>query len=214
MSKARKTIPVSVRFAILNRDNFTCQYCGKSAPDVILEIDHKVPYSQTQDNSIENLITSCKDCNRGKSDSSLESHVSDSKKDKQQKPYADIVKIIKSKFKHIEVMHISEIVEFLEECESGGITEQGLEFFAIIHTDWDLFVEDMDKIIDYIKDTGCCYDLFFSSEEDMFLNQVFETKRNCSKYFRNYKWGSCLYLGLSDVPMREWYRYFKMLDPL
>lgn len=54
------------RFEVLKRDNFTCQYCGRKSPDVILEVDHIEPYSKTRNNHPENLITSCKDCNRGK----------------------------------------------------------------------------------------------------------------------------------------------------
>lgn len=61
-------IPISKndRFRILSRDNHTCQYCGKKAPDVVLEIDHKVPVSKGGSNKHENLVTSCFDCNRGK----------------------------------------------------------------------------------------------------------------------------------------------------
>jgi len=55
-----------VRFEVLKRDNFTCQYCGRKSPEVELEVDHIEPYSKTKDNSMENLITACKDCNRGK----------------------------------------------------------------------------------------------------------------------------------------------------
>ena len=55
-----------VRFEVLKRDNFTCQYCGRKSPEVELEVDHIEPYSKTKDNSLENLITACKDCNRGK----------------------------------------------------------------------------------------------------------------------------------------------------
>ena len=62
----RKAIPKSIRFEVLKRDSFTCQYCGKSAPDVQLEVDHIVPVAKGGDNSILNLITSCRDCNRGK----------------------------------------------------------------------------------------------------------------------------------------------------
>lgn len=29
-----------VRFAVLKRDDFRCQYCGAVAPSVILEVDH------------------------------------------------------------------------------------------------------------------------------------------------------------------------------
>lgn len=67
----RKQIPKSVRFEVLKRDKFTCQYCGREAPDVILEIDHITPVSKGGDNSIMNLVTSCRDCNRGKSNKEL-----------------------------------------------------------------------------------------------------------------------------------------------
>ena len=62
----RKPISKKIRFEVFKRDNFTCQYCGKSAPDVVLEIDHINPVKNGGDNNIMNLITSCFDCNRGK----------------------------------------------------------------------------------------------------------------------------------------------------
>lgn len=67
----RKSISKSVRFEVFKRDSFTCQYCGKSAPDVVLEVDHIIPVSKGGDNDISNLITSCFDCNRGKSSKKL-----------------------------------------------------------------------------------------------------------------------------------------------
>lgn len=62
----RKSISKKTRFEVFKRDNFTCQYCGRSAPEVILEIDHINPVKNGGDNNIMNLITSCFDCNRGK----------------------------------------------------------------------------------------------------------------------------------------------------
>lgn len=62
----RKSIPKSVRFEVFKRDSFKCQYCGASAPDVILEVDHIVPVTEGGENDMMNLITSCRDCNRGK----------------------------------------------------------------------------------------------------------------------------------------------------
>lgn len=62
----RQTITKKLRFEVFKRDNFTCQYCGRMAPDVILEIDHINPVKNNGDNNILNLITSCRDCNRGK----------------------------------------------------------------------------------------------------------------------------------------------------
>ena len=62
----RKSISKKLRFEVFKRDNFTCQYCGRMAPDVILEVDHINPVKNKGTNDILNLITSCKDCNRGK----------------------------------------------------------------------------------------------------------------------------------------------------
>lgn len=67
----RKNLSKSVRFEVFKRDSFKCQYCGKSAPDVVLEVDHIIPVSKGGDNDISNLITACFDCNRGKRDKKL-----------------------------------------------------------------------------------------------------------------------------------------------
>ena len=64
---SRKSLSKSIRFEVFKRDSFKCQYCGRSAPDVILEVDHIVPVSQGGKNDLLNLVTSCRDCNRGKS---------------------------------------------------------------------------------------------------------------------------------------------------
>jgi len=62
----RKPLSKRTRFEVFKRDRFTCQYCGKMAPDVILEVDHIVPVAEGGGDEITNLITSCMDCNRGK----------------------------------------------------------------------------------------------------------------------------------------------------
>ncbi len=54
------------RFTILARDQFTCRYCGRKAPDVVLEVDHIHPRSRGGRDTQANLVTSCFDCNRGK----------------------------------------------------------------------------------------------------------------------------------------------------
>lgn len=56
----------SLRFAVLVRDGFCCQYCGRRAPDVALEVDHRTPRSRGGSNRADNLVTACFDCNRGK----------------------------------------------------------------------------------------------------------------------------------------------------
>ena len=55
----RKTIPKSIRFEIFKRDKFTCQYCGKKSPNVILHVDRINPVSKGGTNDLLNLITSC-----------------------------------------------------------------------------------------------------------------------------------------------------------
>ena len=69
--KKGRNIPASMRFLVLKRDNYTCQYCGRSAPDVPLHIDHKIPWSKVKEHKIENLVVACRDCNLGKSDKEL-----------------------------------------------------------------------------------------------------------------------------------------------
>ena len=64
----RKTIGDKLRFEVFKRDQFKCQYCGKAAPDVVLNVDHINPVSKGGENDILNLVTSCEDCNSGKSD--------------------------------------------------------------------------------------------------------------------------------------------------
>jgi hypothetical protein len=66
MARKRKTLSKKIRFEVFKRDGFRCQYCGRTAPDVILEIDHIKPVSEGGTDDITNLITSCKDCNLGK----------------------------------------------------------------------------------------------------------------------------------------------------
>lgn len=67
----RKTISKKTRFEVFKRDSFTCQYCGRKSPDVVLEVDHIKPVSKGGENSILNYVTSCFDCNRGKSNKTL-----------------------------------------------------------------------------------------------------------------------------------------------
>ncbi len=75
----RKAISKSDRYDVFKRDKFTCQYCGRKAPDVVLQIDHIVPVSKGGTNEILNYITSCADCNSGKSNKVLDENIALSK---------------------------------------------------------------------------------------------------------------------------------------
>lgn len=63
----KRQIPLWKRFKILKRDNFTCQYCWRKAPDIILHIDHIVPFSKWWKTEDTNLQTACIECNLWKS---------------------------------------------------------------------------------------------------------------------------------------------------
>lgn len=54
------------RFEVFKRDSFRCGYCGKTPPQTILEVDHIDPKKNGGKDDLNNLITSCFDCNRGK----------------------------------------------------------------------------------------------------------------------------------------------------
>ena len=53
------------RFAILERDNFTCFYCGRSSfeDSAELHLDHLVPFSKGGKGIAGNLVTACRKCN-------------------------------------------------------------------------------------------------------------------------------------------------------
>lgn len=57
-----------LRWQVLYRDNFTCRYCGKSAPHVPLVMDHVFPKAHGGRDALENLTAACEPCNSGKRD--------------------------------------------------------------------------------------------------------------------------------------------------
>lgn len=66
-----RNISLSLRLAVLNRDNFRCLFCGRSPATDIgtkLHIDHIKPFSDGGTSTIDNLQTLCEECNLGKSD--------------------------------------------------------------------------------------------------------------------------------------------------
>ena len=52
-----------IRFEILKRDNHTCRYCGASAPEATLTVDHVLPLALGGTDQPNNLVAACKDCN-------------------------------------------------------------------------------------------------------------------------------------------------------
>ena len=65
---------LKLRFEILKRDNFTCQYCGRNPKQdkCKLQVDHIIPRSKGGEDIPSNLQASCFECNQGKKDIILE----------------------------------------------------------------------------------------------------------------------------------------------
>ena len=71
-SQNRQAISKTMRFDVFKKCNFRCHYCGVSASDAHLEIDHITPVSKGGTNAFDNLVVACFDCNRGKRDKELD----------------------------------------------------------------------------------------------------------------------------------------------
>jgi hypothetical protein len=48
-----------IRLKVLNRDAWTCTYCGESAN----EVDHVYPKSKGGEDTLDNLVAACRRCN-------------------------------------------------------------------------------------------------------------------------------------------------------
>jgi 5-methylcytosine-specific restriction endonuclease McrA len=57
------------RNAILQRDGYSCQYCGTKSN---LTIDHVVPTSKGGENTWENMVAACMSCNNKKGDKDVD----------------------------------------------------------------------------------------------------------------------------------------------
>lgn len=55
-----------LRYEILNRDQHRCRYCGATASEVALTVDHVIPTALGGTDEPSNLVTACQPCNAGK----------------------------------------------------------------------------------------------------------------------------------------------------
>jgi len=113
----RKTISKKVRFEVFKRDKFTCQYCGNKAPDYVLELDHIKAVANGGSNNIINLITSCFDCNRGKSKNALD----DNSEIQKQQNQLELIQERRNQLKMIQKWH--ESLSDIKSIESNIVLE-------------------------------------------------------------------------------------------
>lgn len=61
-------LSLRIRYQILERDGFSCRYCGAFGKGVELQVDHVVPQSRGGGDDPWNLTAACQKCNAGKTD--------------------------------------------------------------------------------------------------------------------------------------------------
>lgn len=64
-----------LRYEVLRRDGHKCRYCGATALDGPLTVDHVVPTALGGSDEPGNLVAACRECNSGKSATTAESTV-------------------------------------------------------------------------------------------------------------------------------------------
>ena len=192
----RKPLSKKIRFEVFKRDKFTCQYCGRSAPDVVLEVDHIKPVAEGGDNDIINLVTSCFDCNRGKGkrklsdDSVVKKQHSQLKELQERKEQLDMMLEWKIGLKNIQDDSVKKIAETFREYTGYSVKKRGmskirkwLSEFSIpeILDAVDISITSYfngtdetaeDAIIAFSKIPGICY-----------LNKIEKSKKNDSRYY-------------------------------
>lgn len=69
--KPERIVGARLRFQILQRDGFRCRYCGATAAQERLAVDHAISIDDGGSNEADNLVTACEPCNLGKASRSV-----------------------------------------------------------------------------------------------------------------------------------------------
>lgn len=156
-----------VRFEVFKRDKFTCQYCGRPAPDVVLELDHIDPSSKGGPDDIMNLATSCFDCNRGKSNRTLDDDsvikVQKQQLDELQKRREQLEMMLEWQRELVDIdgQAVAELAEFWGDLVDGyTLNETGLKNLR----KW-VRRFGLNEVIEAIKDSTCQYLEYAIGEE-------------------------------------------------
>lgn len=193
MSK-RQSISKKIRFEVFKRDKFTCQYCGRMSPDVVLEVDHIKPVSKGGTNDIMNLITSCMECNRGKSNRELSDDSVIKKQQAQLQELADrkeqlemMLKWRKS-LKELDNDIVNAVEEAVVSCSGFGLTESGRESVKKWVKEFSL-----NEVLDAVE---ISFDYYYDTSEDSWeiafrkIPGICNVKRrerdNPTLYYENY----------------------------
>lgn len=171
----RESISKRLRFEVFKRDSFTCQYCGKKAPDVVLHIDHIDPVSNGGRSEILNLITSCYSCNLGKSNIRL----SDNSIIMQQRRQLELLQEKREQFTmmlqwrksldNLKQEQINSLIEYLE----ANIPNHYLSETGVSNLKKHLKKHGFEKVLDAINISAEKY-LLYNANDELIVESVEE----------------------------------------
>lgn len=160
----RKAIPNKVRFEVFKRDKFTCQYCGRKAPDVVLNIDHIKPVAKGGTNEIMNLVTSCFECNNGKRDKCLSDDSSISMQMEQ-------LSLIEERAQQLEMLYEWKM-GLIDSCDDAADKASGIIFRL---TGREVNEYGMSCLVKLARKFGC--NTLLESVSDVFSQYAHNTER-------------------------------------
>lgn len=152
---ARQALSKKLRFEVFKRDAFTCQYCGRRAPEVVLQCDHVKPVADGGTNDILNLITSCIDCNAGKGARVLSDQTTLAKQ-------VDQLAELQSRREQIEMM--IDWRRGLDGVQSDAVEAASQRWTELSENAWTLSKTGKDKLRRWIKEYGLDHVLRAMSE--------------------------------------------------
>lgn len=207
-TKKRKPISKSLRFDVFQRDHFTCQYCGRKAPDVVLEVDHIKPVARGGGNEITNLVTACEECNNGKSAKKLGTSVSMEKKQRELSRLAERREQLEwlcyweSKLTDIDAEAFSYAIRLCEQVYQFALSDSECSILLDLVRKYDIetTVEAARRSLRYSdKGIGFCVSMTpkiayniknKTCKQCRFCRGIYSEVVECSKGFSAHKWSA------------------------
>jgi hypothetical protein len=206
-----------IRFEVFKRDGFKCAYCGNCPPKVILEVDHIDPKSKGGKDDINNLVTSCFDCNRGKKNiplSKIPPKLSENlevlqEQEEQIKAYRKFIKKIELRIKK-DMDSVDSVYQqqyekwmFSDQFRNGTLKQfisklPVNEVVDALKIAISRFPEDKDRVINYF--CGICWNKIKAPMDPAYL-----IKKELIRYWKNQPRGSgYMGIGCLDKWLKEY----------
>lgn len=195
MANKRKPISKKIRFEVFKRDKFTCQYCGRSAPDVVLEVDHIKPVSKGGENDLLNYVTSCYECNRGKGARELSDDSLVKKQQRQLQELAERKEQLemmidwRKELQNIKEDFVDKINDYIAECSGWKANDVGKKKIKkwIRDFSYEQIVEAIDISFEqYFQDTEESWNHAFNKIGGICANREYDKKNGHKRYYFNY----------------------------